>query len=95
MSDFCLRARDGRRNPAGYGDMVVFDQNRIIKTEAMIETTARPHGIFFNRAQTGGRFARVANARCGVRHKCAQLRGLACNARHVAQKIQRHALCAQ
>ena len=48
--------------------MIVFDQNRVIKTKAVIEPATCAHGIFFHGAQTRCRFARIANARGGVGH---------------------------
>ena len=61
MADMAPRRSYRLFHPAGDGDMIVLDENRVVEAEAVIETAAAAHRVFFLDPQAGRRLARAAN----------------------------------
>ncbi len=88
-------ALEHRFDAAGDCDVVVLDQHRIIKAEAVIITAAAANRIFLQRPQSRRRFARTDHARFGVRNPLDELRGRGGNAGQMTDEIKRGALGAE
>src|SRR4029453_372157 len=62
------RALEHRAEAAGAGDIVVFDQHGIGESEAVVETAAATHGVFFQGTQARRGLAGAADARARTGH---------------------------
>ena len=66
IGTFASHARNGLRETgqaALRADVIVFDQNHVVKAEAMIRAAAGEDGLFFQSAQSRRRLARIENLR--------------------------------
>src|SRR5947209_573631 len=85
----------GLCNSSGQSDVVFLEKNGVIKSEAMIAAPARLDRVFFERAQSRRRLARVANASSRayeLLHEASCERG---DPAEMRQKIQRGTLAGE
>jgi hypothetical protein len=87
-----LRTFQHGRDAARDRDVVVLDQDRVIQTEAVVESAAAAHCVFFQRAEPRRRFPCATNAClrvCGQLDECCSGRR---DAGQVAEEVQGGAL---
>ena len=88
------RARDRLRDPAGGGDVVLLDQDRVVQPGAVVARAAGRDRRLLERAQPGGRLARVEHLRARALHRARRARRQRRDAREVREEVQRRALAA-
>ena len=87
-----LGAANRLADPAGDGDVVVLDQDRVVEAEAVVRAAAGAHGVFLQGAKARRGLARAGDPRLragdGV-DIAARQRG---DAGEMAEEVERHAL---
>ena len=92
MRRFPLRRAHSRRDAAGCGDVVVFNQDAVRQGKAVVDRARRAHGVFVQLAQTGHCFARVGDARLRTLDGLHRPAGGGGHSGHMLQQVQRGAL---
>ena len=76
-------------------NVIVFDQHRVVETEAVVEAAAAAHGVFLERAQARRGLARAADASARAFDAADELVRCCRNAGEMAEQIERDALGCQ
>ena len=92
MADGGFYGAKGGDDAACDRDVVVFDQDRVIEAEAVVEAAAAQDGIFLEGAEAGRRFAGADDAGFGVGDGCDIARCQRGDAGKATEEIQRDAL---
>ena len=74
------------------GEVIIFHENGIVQSEAMVVPTAAAHGVFFQIAPAGRGLARIVDScvrACDSLHKPPRLRG---NTAQMLHKIEHDTL---
>ena len=92
MADEASRCGDGRADAAGYGDVIVLDQDGVVEAVAVVGAAAAPHGVFLEGPLAGNRLPRAADARLRVRHPIDELCRVRGDAGETAHVVECHPL---
>ena len=88
-------AFDRLRDPAGSGDVVLLDQDRVVQAGAVVARPPGRHRRLLQRPHPRGRLARVEHPRPGPLHRARGARRHRGNPRQMRQEVQRRALSRQ
>ncbi|MNN47590.1 hypothetical protein D3C81_1620180 [compost metagenome] len=77
------------------GDVVLFDQERVVQADAVVITAAAGHCIFLRQAQAGQGLARVEQTHLGVCDQVGEKPRTGGDTRQHLQEVQRRALAAE
>ncbi len=93
--DGLLRLAQCQRHAPGGGNVVFFDQHRVVQTQAVVAATAHAHRVFLRQPQARQGFAGVHDLRPRACHALHVARGLGGHGAQGLQKVERGALGAQ
>ena len=91
VADVRAHCRNRGADRSGDCKMIVFDQHRVVQAEAMVGSAAAAHGVLFENAQAGCRFARADDVSGMLRHRIHQNPGCAGDAAEPAKNVERRA----
>ena len=95
MTGIGAGALDGEPNAAGYGDVVVLDQDGVVEAEAVVGAAAAFDGVFVEGAVAGDGLAGAADLCMGVGDQVLKGRRIGGDPRHAHEVVEGDALCGQ